>query len=371
MPAPAPTTAVSAPLSPQDLSVVIPCLVRRDEDARHLAACLDALAQAAPAPREIVLVDDGSRQPLTVPAGWSGAPMRVLRQSNAGPASARNAGALATSGSVIVFVDADIAVPVDVFARLCDRLRERPEAAAVWGTVTSEHPHDGFVSRYKNLTHRHFTLLQAEETRHLTTMLAAVRREAFLAVGGFDTRLRTVSVEDVELGRDLHDRGLPVLLDKELASVHHHRFTLLRALKNDFHKARNHARTTLDRRSRGESSVQVDGPGERRQLHYLVGVPLGAGAVAALLTGRWRLSAALLGGLAVWERELLTFLAKEEGPLFALGALPLMAVERTTVATAVAAGVADHLRGRLRGGVERPRLSEQPGRPPLPAPKDG
>jgi hypothetical protein len=180
-------------------------------------------------------------------------------------------------------------------------------------------------------------------------MLAAVRRVVFVEVGGFDTRLRTVSVEDVEFGRDLHARGDLVLLDSGLAAEHRHRFTLPRALRNDFHKARRHARTTLDRWARGEASVEVAGPGERRQLHYLVGVPLGAGAVVALLAGRWRLGAALLGSLAVWERELLAYLAKEEGPAFALACLPLMAVERTTVAVAVAAGVMDHARGRLRG----------------------
>lgn len=338
-------------------SVVVPCRARTAEDRAHLAACLAGLEACAPPPAEILLVDDGSPEPLAAPEPWAGAPLRVLRQSNTGPAGARNRGAQAAEGDVLVFVDADIVVPPGLFARLAEDFAKNPEAAAVWGTVSAAHPHPGFVSRYKNHTHRHFTLLQPEATRHLTTMVCAIRREAFVRAGGFDTRLRTVSVEDVELGRDLHAQGALVLLDKGIEAAHHHRFTLLRAMRNDFHKARNHARTTLDRRARGEASVRVEGEGERRQLHYLLGVPLGAGAVAAVLAGRFRLGAGLLGALALWERELLGYLAKEEGPLFAAAAVPLMALERSTVAVAVAAGVADHLRGRLRDGAERPRVA--------------
>ncbi len=337
-------------------SVIIPCRVATAEHAANLAHCLAGLAGADPAPFETILVDDGSPAAIEIPAG-----IHVVRKVNGGPASARNAGAAVATGDVLVFVDADIVVPVDAFARLEADFAANPAASAIWGTVAAEHPHAGLVSRYKNLTHRHFTLQQDDQTRHLTTMLAAVRREAFLATGGFDESLTSVSVEDVEFGRDLYEQGALVLLDRGLAAVHHHRFTLGRALKNDFHKARNHVRTTLDRRRKGDASVRVDGPGERRQVHYLVGVPLGAGAVVALLAGRWRLSAALTAAFAVWERDLLKFLATEQGPLFAAACLPLMLVERTTVATAVVVGTADHLAGRFGGRIsKRGRLPGAP-----------
>ena len=82
-------------------------------------------------------------------------------------------------------------------------------------------------------------------------MLAAVRSPAFEAAGGFDEAFRTVSVEDVEFGRSLHDRGLAVYLDAGLAAEHRHNFTALGALRNDFRKARGMAAATLDRRARG------------------------------------------------------------------------------------------------------------------------
>lgn len=319
-------------------SAVVPVLARTDAARDDLARCLAALIAANPA--EIIVVDDGSPTPVSVPDG-----VILLRQANAGPAAARNVGAARASGEILVFVDADIVVPPDTFARL-EAGFTGSDVTAIWGTVTAAHPHPGVVSRYKNHTHRHFTLLQPEQTRHLTSMLAAVRREAFEAAGGFDTRLRTVSVEDVELGRTLFERGDRVVLDKELAAEHRHRFTLAGALRNDFHKARHHARTTLVRRLRGDRSVALDGPGERRQLHYLVGVPLGVGALAAALSGRWTLAVGLGAALVAWEADLFGYLRRQEGLRFAVACVPLMVIERTTVATALVAGVTDVVRGR-------------------------
>jgi hypothetical protein len=137
-----------------------------------------------------------------------------------------------------------------------------------------------------------------------------------------------------------------VVLDTALAAEPRHHFTFVSALRNDFHKARHHTRTTLARRLAGGASVALDGPGERRQLHYLLGVPLGVGALGAALTGRWSLSAALTAGLVAWESELFGYLRREEGTLFAMVCVPLAVVERTTVAAAVVAGVVDLARGK-------------------------
>ncbi len=327
-------------------SVVVPALVRNAEDLDNLARCVMALALADPAPDEIIVVDDGSATAVSLTTVGTVA-LRILRQQNAGPAGARNAGAAACDSEFIVFVDADIVVPADTFERLDHGFQGHEEVVAIWGTVTAAHPHPGVVSQYKNLTHRHFTLQQDQTTRHLTTMLAAVRRDAFARVGGFDTRMKTVSVEDVELGRSLYESGGVVWVDVELAAEHRHRFTFFGAIRNDFHKARCMARTTLVRRWRGEAAVAVEGAGERRQVHYLVGVPLGAGAVGAALLGRWRLSAVLTGALLLWERELFGYLASQGGWTFATACVPLMAIERANVACAVVVGAADAVRSRV------------------------
>ncbi len=345
--------------------VVVPVRVREPRHREDLAACLAALGAADPPPHEVVVVDDGSAPPVSLTREESLC-ARPLAAPPRGPASARNTGAAALDPAcdVVVFVDADIVVPPDAFARLAEAFVRWPDAAAVWGTVTAAHPHPGVVSRYKNLSHRHFTLQNPARTRHLTSMLVAVRREVFDAVGGFDTTWDTVSVEDVELGRTLHAAGHAVYLDHDLAAEHRHRFTLAGAVRNDLHKVRRHVRTTLARRAAGCPSVAVEAPadgsegsrsGERRQVQYLLGVPLGAGAIVALLAGRPLLAAGLTGALLVWERDFVGMLAREEGTPFALACVPLLVLERGVVAVATAAGVLDHLRASATAAARGPR----------------
>ena len=376
---------LNAPLAPA-FHVTVPVRVRAPEHVDDLRRCLAALLACDPPPARILVVDDGSPAPVEVPDG-----VEVLRITPSGPAAARNAGAehllrrdrardaegrgaVRADGAderagaspaqpdpaegggapilasllapTLVFVDADIVVPADTFARLALGFQTHPESAAIWGTVTAAHPHPGVVSRYKNLTHRHFTRCQPAQTRHLTSMLLAIRPEAFSHVGGFDTRWDTVSVEDVELGRELFAAGFEVRIDHGLEAEHRHRFTLVSAVRNDLHKVRRHVATTLARRARGCPSVQVQAQGERRQVHYLLGVPLGAGALVALGTGRPLLALGLAGALVAWERDLWRSLLREGGAGLAVASVPLMVLERGVVAVATVAGTVDHLRAR-------------------------
>lgn len=334
--------------------IIVPALVRDDEELANLRRCLLALLEHT-SEVPIVLVDDGS--PLDLCGLVEALPARVdlLRQENQGPAAARNAGASSLcsrdpSIDTYVFIDADIVVPSDLLARLEQGLMQ---ADAVWGTVLAAHPHPELTSRYKNLCHRAFTRSLPDHPRHLTSMMLAIRRAPFDAVGGFPTSFRTVSVEDVELGRSLHEEGFRILLDKGLEGEHWHRFTLARALKNDFHKVRALSRVTLGRLGGGGSSVRLDGPGERSQLRYLLGVPLGLGVWVGLASLRPGLTILSLGLLALHERELLGSLARSEGRTFALACLPLMVLERGTVALALGCGAWDLMVSRVASGADR------------------
>ena len=89
-PRPAPGAVTTA-----DVAVVIPA---RDRPGT-LAACL---ARVGPC-REIVIVDDGSSEPIAAPPGT-----RVVRRDvSGGPAAARNAGLAATDSPFVAFLDSD------------------------------------------------------------------------------------------------------------------------------------------------------------------------------------------------------------------------------------------------------------------------
>lgn len=97
-----------------DVAVIVPSFNRPE----RLRGCLGALmALQGPAP-EIVVVDDGSTQPLAPVCAEFGTRVRCLRQRNRGPAAARNAGVRATGAGFVAFTDDDCRPRPDWLARL-------------------------------------------------------------------------------------------------------------------------------------------------------------------------------------------------------------------------------------------------------------
>ncbi len=323
-------------------AVVVPVRIREPGHARDLANCLAALAACDPPPDEVVVVDDGSEPPVRLGAGGA----RLLRTAPRGPASARNTGARATSANILVFVDADVMVPPDTFARLAATFAADPDATAVWGTVSARvpDPSANHATRYKNHVHRHYTRSLAPSGRptptgNLTTMVAAVRRAAFEGVGGFREALTTVSVEDVELGRDLTAAGARVVFDPGLEVAHAHRWDEWSTLRNDAHKIRGLARAVVARRVAG--GPRPVGLAGRRAATYAVGTTFVGLLGASLVLGRAVPAAGLFVAFLVSEQDLLRYLWREEGAAFAARSAGSMLVERLTVIGAAAVGAVE------------------------------
>ena len=84
----------------ETVSVIVPA---RDA-ASTIGATLEGIRRQ-PSPREVIVVDDGSRDATAEIAGQYGA--RVVRASGGGPGHARNAGAAVAAGEALAFLDAD------------------------------------------------------------------------------------------------------------------------------------------------------------------------------------------------------------------------------------------------------------------------
>src|SRR5688500_9787763 len=91
-------------LSGASLSVVIP--VRNGGDT--LLECLEALTASTRRPDEVIVVDDASTDASGQIARRFGAQVLEFQDRPHGPASARNRGAAAAWGDILVFIDADI-----------------------------------------------------------------------------------------------------------------------------------------------------------------------------------------------------------------------------------------------------------------------
>jgi GT2 family glycosyltransferase len=196
-----------------------------------LARCLAALDDR-PDGVELLIVSDGATEDCRPLAGAHGARV-VSTPRQSGAAAARNLGARAAPGRVLVFVDADVVVSPGSLRRILAAVDDPAGADAVFGAYDDQPGDPGFVSQYKNLSHAFVHRTSASRARTFWTGFGAVRRDAFEAVGGFDDRLPNATVEDIDLGYRLSQAGYTIVLDSSLSACHLKRWTVRSVIMSD------------------------------------------------------------------------------------------------------------------------------------------
>jgi GT2 family glycosyltransferase len=151
-----------------------------------------------------------------------------------GPAAARNAGVAEVLGDVLVFVDSDVVPHPDAFRRIRERLHDEPELDGVFGSYDSYPQHGGVISTFRNLLPHHVHQASAGPSGSFWAGLGAVRREAFVAVGGFDAeRYPGPHVEDIDLGMRLAEAGRRIMLDPAIQGTHLKQWSLTDTVRTD------------------------------------------------------------------------------------------------------------------------------------------
>jgi GT2 family glycosyltransferase len=276
------------------------------------------LAQVDKGLLEVLVVDDASGDGSAELAADLGA--RVLRAPvRGGPGLARNLGAEAARGDVLFFVDADVVVHGDAARRVAETLAD-PDVAAVFGSYDDRPRDTGFASRYMNLRHHLVHQQGAGEAETFWAGCGAVRRQVFLAVGGFDAaRYPEPSIEDIELGGRLRGAGHRIRLHAGLQGTHLKRWTLRGVIHTDiFRRAIPWARLLLA----DSRAVRVLNTSRRERARaglawlILAAAGLSAGNVLPL----WA-PLGLLGVAALLNRPLLSLFARRGGWLFAVAGL--------------------------------------------------
>jgi glycosyltransferase involved in cell wall biosynthesis len=133
---------------------------------------------------EIVIVDDGSTDQTPDAVASLGDRVVALRQSNRGPAAARNAGLAVATGDLIGFLDADDLWPEGKLARQLERLERDPELDVVLGRIQYLALDGGVVPDIE------FEDLDLKTLSHVHLGSGLYRRRAFELLGAFDEGLR-------------------------------------------------------------------------------------------------------------------------------------------------------------------------------------
>jgi glycosyltransferase involved in cell wall biosynthesis len=216
-------------------SVIIPT---RDRPAA-LGQCLRALSRLD-YPREafeVIVVDDGSSRPIQpiLDPVRSQMQVRLLRQENAGPASARNLGAAVARGDWLVFLDDDCE-PSSGWLGALDAAR--PSADVVLGGVTL----NGLrTNRYSiasqqllDYLYEYFFQLSSPFRFFASNNLAVAARR-FQRLGGFDSRFPIAAGEDREFCSRWLQSGGRLIRVPEAVVKHAHVLSLRSFLRQHFH----------------------------------------------------------------------------------------------------------------------------------------
>jgi GT2 family glycosyltransferase len=151
-----------------------------------------------------------------------------------GPACARNIGARAASGDILLFIDADVCVHSDTIRRVVAEFDGDPSLDALMGSYDRSPSGSTFVSQYRNLLH---CFVHQSSPRTAVTFWAgcgAIRRTVFLAFGGFNEMYQAPAIEDIELGYRLAQANRNLILCPDIEVKHLKRWSLFGMLRTDF-----------------------------------------------------------------------------------------------------------------------------------------
>ncbi len=259
--------------------------------------------------------------------------------------AARNAGARRATGDVLVFVDADVEVHPDALTRIRGAFAARPELTAVFGSYDDAPSAAGAVSAFRNLLHHHVHQGAGGPAETFWSGLGAVRRDAFLAAGGFDAdRFPHPSVEDIDLGARLAAGQARILLDPTIQGTHLKAWTARSMLFTDFAR-RGVPWVALQLRS-GRVSTALN-LGWR---HRLSAACCALGALG-LLARRPGTTAGSVIALVALNHDFYALLARRRGPGEAVLGVGLHALHHLAAVASVPVGILVHAAERRRSAV--------------------
>jgi len=325
--------------STPELSVIIPIYASGPEAVDLLREALRHLKGSRFRNFEVLVADDASPAGVAIETLVRQEGAQLLRlDPRRGPAAARNAAARKATGNIITFLDADTSVHTDTLDRFVGKFRENPDLDAAMGSYDQQPTALGVVSRFRNLLH---SFVHHRANRRAWTFWAgcsAIRKDRFLALGGFDESFPRPSIEDVEFGIRLCEAGGWVELDPQIQVTHHKSWTLGSMLRTDLlaraipwaailHKQP----VPLDLNFRAVDRISV----------ALAAITLLSAVMALIYGGAWLLAPLVsLAAIGLLNWPLFCFLARATSWTESLLCFPLLVLYLGTCVAGLIAGTA-------------------------------
>ena len=200
-----------------EISVIIPCHCR----VEWIPRCLHALSkQDIGYSFQVVVIDDGSPNEteiydLVMDAKSAEFTVDFERQTNSGPAVARNHGVRLSTGSILCFLDDDSVPEPEWLRNMVAPFLGNINVALVSGTIKSFFK-EGLSAKLEKAVYT---------GTHWATCNIAYRREVLLQLGGFDESFPEASWEDNDLGFRARWGGFCHVMATDAVVMHPHEQT--------------------------------------------------------------------------------------------------------------------------------------------------
>jgi glycosyltransferase involved in cell wall biosynthesis len=205
-----------------EASIIIPTF----NGASRIGRCLDVLLeQTAGRDVEILIVNDGSTD-NTIDIVRRYSTVVLINQANAGPAAARNRGAMESHGRVLLFTDDDCIPASDWLNSMLEPFKDA-EVVGTKGVYRTRQK--GLVARFVQIEYedRYRLMSSADSIDFIDTYSAAFRRDRFLEMSGYDTTFPIACAEDIELSYRMSNSGWKMKFAPDALVYHIHPETLL------------------------------------------------------------------------------------------------------------------------------------------------
>lgn len=192
------------------ISVVIIAHNRRE----FLKTALEACLQQELSPKEVIVVDDGSRPPLEafvneVAASLPGLSVRTIYTPDIGPPGARHAGAKASTGEVLAFLDDDDSWDSKYLKTASEKLvNEDSDLVVTWMKSIYS---DGTIGKGKEFSFEMFKKSPFVKNFGTVGSNIVVKRDSYFEVGGFDEGLLASEDKDLVIQFYLNKKKISVV----------------------------------------------------------------------------------------------------------------------------------------------------------------
>jgi glycosyltransferase involved in cell wall biosynthesis len=186
------------------VSVIIPAYNAANLVGRAIESALGQTVQ----PLEILVIDDGSQDNTAEVVAAYPPPVRLLRKSNGGPASARNMGARAARGEWLAMLDADDWwAPAKLERQLA--VDTDPNIGLIHGPASTTRADAPSELTFDELWGQNWIINSS----------ALIRRSVFDELGGFNEDPRLISVEDYNLWLRICAAGWRIIACKDVDAM--------------------------------------------------------------------------------------------------------------------------------------------------------